>query len=248
MGIFSIFSKKKPLFEDYSALGADLHSHLIPGIDDGSKSVDESLALIDQLREIGFSKIITTPHVMYDGYKNSPEIINNGLKEVQEGLQKYNLNVPIEAAAEYMLDDGLEQKIEQQQILLIKGKYMLFELSYMNKPATLESIIFKIKSAGWQPILAHPERYPYLYSDKLEKYRAIKDLGVHFQLNIPSFAGAYGSDAKEFAEKLAAAEMVEFVATDLHNEHHLMHLENARKEKSLFNLIQSGRLLNNQLI
>ena len=248
MGLFSIFKSKEPLLPDYSLLQVDLHSHLIPGIDDGARDISESLALLEQFQEFGYKKVITTPHIMFDGYRNSPTNIMAGLEKIREAATEAGLTIEIDAAAEYMLDDGLLPKLESGDFLTINNKYFLFELSYLNAPATIENVVSKIKALGYSPLLAHPERYPYFYSSRLEAYSDLKEKGVYFQLNIPSLVGHYGPPAKEFAEKLIDHDMVEFLASDLHNERHIIVLKNALKEKYLLKLVESGRLLNNQLL
>lgn len=219
--MFSFFKKSKPKDPgvNFSKLGADLHSHLIPGIDDGAQNVHESIVLIRKMMELGFRKIITTPHIMADYYRNTPETINRGLDFLREELVKQNIDIPIEAAAEYYLDETFESKLEKGNILTIGDKFLLFEISFVNYPQNLFDIVEKIKDKGYKPILAHPERYPYL-SESLDNYRRIKDSGCYFQLNTIALTGYYGKQSQKIAEQLIDNMMVDFIASDMH---HLKH-------------------------
>ena len=178
MSLFSRIFKKEKVFPpaDLSVLKTDVHSHLIPAIDDGSKSMDDSISMIRRFKEFGFTKVTTTPHVMSDFYKNTPEIILGGLEEVKKELTKNKINVSMSAAAEYYLDENLEEKIKNKELLTIGENYVLFELPFMSEPPNLASTIFDLQTNGYKPILAHPERYGFWYQD-FEKYRELKDKG-----------------------------------------------------------------------
>lgn len=217
--IQNIFTKgkAKPLF----GIHTELHSHLLEGIDDGVKTIDEAIFIIAEFEKMGISKIITTPHIMLDYYKNTPEIIANKLSELKIALKNQSINIQIEAAAEYYLDEGLMAKLEKEEPLLTFGdKYLLFEMSYINQSAYLTSAVFALKSQGYKPILAHPERYPYLYAG-IEKFIELYELGVLFQLNINSLGGYYEKQAQKFAQKLIDLKMVDFIGSDCHGIRHL---------------------------
>jgi tyrosine-protein phosphatase YwqE len=213
--IFSFFKKKK---EESNAprLKVDLHSHLIPGIDDGSQSMEESLSLLKGMETLGYEKVITTPHIMADAYRNTPQIIQNGLKSLRKAARKEGLIIKIEAAAEYYLDDGFEELLQKSKILTLKGEYLLFETSYFAKPMQLEEMIFAISSSGYKPLMAHPERYRYI-KDPLKEYSRFKELGVLFQVNLNSFGGHYGRDAKQKADFLSKEGMIDFLGSDVHH-------------------------------
>jgi len=213
--MFSFFKKKRepkrgPL------LKVDLHSHLIPAIDDGSQSLEESMRLIRALHALGYEKLITTPHIMSDAYRNSAENIYNGLEFLREEIQKEALDIKIDAAAEYYLDDGFFDELKKPRILSIADKFLLFETSYFSKPLHIEEMIFAIGAAGYQPIMAHPERYRYIKEPEKE-YKRFKDLGVHFQVNLNSFGGHYGRQAKHLAEYLSHEGMIDFLGSDTHH-------------------------------
>ncbi len=240
-------SKNKSIITDLSAIGVDMHSHLIPGIDDGAETIEDSLALIDRFIELGFRKIITTPHIMSDYFKNTPEIIQAGLADLKKAIANKGIDFEVEAAAEYYLDENLTGLIENKKILSFgKEKYLLFELSYINAPSNLKEAVFKMITSGYTPVIAHPERYPYYYND-FEKYEELKDSGCILQLNTISLAGYYGKGAKKTAEKLLDANLIEMLGSDMHHQRHAAAMRQALSEKSLLKIIASGNLLNDSL-
>ena len=233
--IFSIFSlsKEKTLESlDFSTLNVDMHSHLIPGIDDGAKTMEDSISLIKTLHGLGFTRLITTPHIMSDYYKNTPAIINAGLEQVREALKTENITVEISAAAEYYIDDGFLQKLEEEKLMTFGDNYLLVEISYINHPDNLKDIFFRMRVAGYKPVLAHPERYPFWYNN-FDEYRSIRDSGVLLQLNLNSLTGYYGPDAKKAGEKMIDLEMIDMVGTDMHHTKHANSLRSCLNQKYL---------------
>lgn len=232
---------------DFSFASTDMHSHLIPGIDDGSQSIEDSMEMIKELYNAGFRKLITTPHVMSDFYRNTPEIILHGLEQLREAVKKEEglSGLTIEAAAEYYLDEGLQEKIENHEILTFGKNYLLFEISYINFPDNLDSVIFLMQTNQYRPVLAHPERYPFWYKD-FEKYKKLKDNGVLFQINVNSLTGYYSLGAKKIAEKLIDNNMVDFIGTDTHGDKHIEALKHCMTEKYLHKISELG-VLNNTL-
>jgi tyrosine-protein phosphatase YwqE len=237
------FSSSGPALGDFSAVAVDMHSHLIPGIDDGAKALEDSVALIRRMHELGFKKLITTPHIQHEYYKNTPEIIELGLERVQEALHKESIPVNVEVAAEYLIDDGFEEKVSAGNLMTFGDKHVLVELSYFNPHPNLKTFIFNLQIDGYKVILAHPERYSYWFND-FGKFEDLKDRGVFFQVNMVSLAGYYPEPVKKFAEKLIEKGMIEFVGSDMHNMNYMGALEQSLKERSLVRLIESGRLLN----
>lgn len=249
MSILDLFRSSKteevtPL--DLSWMAVDMHSHLIPGIDDGSKSLEESLALIGRMEGYGLKKLIITPHIMTEFFKNTPEIIQSGLEELKLAVRKENINIELEAAAEYYLDEIFLEKILQgQQLLTFGNNYVLVETGFMSKPSMLLESFFQLEMAGYQPILAHPERYLYLHHDT-ELLEAMIDRNMKFQLNLLSITGYYSKPVKKFAERLVDEGLVKLVGTDCHNERYLDHMEKLTEEK-YFHKLQSLDLLNKSL-
>ena len=203
-----------------------MHSHLLPGLDDGAETVEHSLDLLRALRELGFRKLIMTPHIMGDFYKNTPESIRAALEQLRAAATAAGLgDVELDCAAEYYLDEFLGHKLADGTEMLTFGgdkRYLLFETSYMNEPLNLFETIFKLKAQGYRPVLAHPERYTYLYGrfGEIEKLR--QDHGVLLQVNLNSLAGYYSPAAKKVAEQLVDGGLVDFVGTDTH---HLRHTD-----------------------
>lgn len=220
-----------------------MHSHFIPGIDDGAKTLNDSLEMLRTMQELGYRKVITTPHIMGDFYRNTPEIINSGLDKLKEAAAASGITIGIEAAAEYYFDYELEDKIDKGNMLTFGKNYLLFEVSYMNAPDGLDGIIFKLQTHGYIPVLAHPERYPYWFRD-MSNFEKLKDKGVLFQLNINSLTGYYSPATLKIAEQMIDKGWYEFAGTDCHHSGHLGLLQKARTSVHLKKLIESGKLLN----
>jgi protein-tyrosine phosphatase len=217
---------------DLSTLHADMHSHLIPGIDDGAKTIEDSLELIRFLHSKGYQKLITTPHVMSDYFRNTPEIILSGLDTVRAAVKEAGIPVTIEAAAEYYIDDGFSRKMEEEKLLTFGDNFLLMEVSYINPPDSVSEVFFRSQVLGYRPILAHPERYPFWYRD-LEQYRRFYEMGVILQLNLNSLSGYYGPDAKRIAEKLIDMEIIGALGSDMHHTRHAQALEFTTHERYL---------------
>ena len=231
---------------DYGLLVTDFHSHLIPGIDDGARTIEDSLTMIRQFKELGFKKLITTPHIQDEYYKNTPEIILSGLETVKAAMDEAGIEIEIEAAAEYLLDDGFEKKLKSGELMTFGQKHILVELSYFSPHPNLLTFIFELQLEGYQVILAHPERYSYWFNS-LQKFDELKNRGVLFQLNTVSLSGHYGNEVKKIAEKLIDQGVYDFIGSDMHNQHYMNSFIRARFEKSLKKLMDSGKLKNNQL-
>ena len=252
MSLFgSLFSAKAkepnyPEVPDFSTVVTDIHSHLIPGIDDGVKTMEQSIDMIRAFSMLGFKKLVTTPHIMSDYFKNTPEIILSGLENVRAAVKKEGINIEIDAAAEYYLDENFLTKLKNERLLAIKNKFLLFEISYINPPDNLISVIFEINIKNYTPLLAHPERYNYWY-DKFDEYIKIKEAGVLFQLNVNSLAGYYGTASRKTAERLVDENMVDFIGSDLHGPRHMDSLSRVVDEKYFRKLMAQG-VKNNLLI
>jgi tyrosine-protein phosphatase YwqE len=242
--IFSFFRSKKS--KDIKSLKVDLHSHLIPSIDDGANDIDESISLIKSLKELGYQKLITTPHIMFDTYKNDANIIKQGLNLINDRLIQENIDIDIDIAAEYYIDDGFLDKLQNDQILSINGKYLLFETSYISKPIQLEDTMFAISSAGYVPLMAHPERYRYI-KDFKQEYARFKDLGVMFQVNINSFGGYYGKDAYAKAMFLSKEGMIDFLGSDTHHIKQTQILKKVLSSKEYKEIFKNNQILNDTL-
>ncbi|MCU0400952.1 MAG: capsular biosynthesis protein [Algoriphagus sp.] len=244
------FLKKKPSEVeplDLTWLQVDMHSHLIPGIDDGSKSMDESLDLIQRLADFGLRKIITTPHIMSEYYRNTPEIIRLGLEDLQKAAKSSGIQIEIEAAAEYYMDEIFLEKVKSEEPLLTFGaSFILVETGFINKPQMLLDIIFHLEMAGYKPILAHPERYQYLLTDKILQDELI-ERNLLFQVNLLSLTGFYSKQVKDFGETLIERNAVALLGTDCHNARYLDMLETLPKQQKIYEKIKKLELINHQL-
>ena len=240
------FKKSSPILEpiDFSVVGVDLHSHLIPGIDDGAKDLDDSITIIKELIDQGFSKIITTPHIMSDLYKNTPETINSGLEILKRRLGNDNIEIDISAAAEYYVDFDFEQRIGNEKFLTFGEKYILIEFSFLESPRNMYDIIFKLQLEGYVVVLAHPARYQYF---DLKDYESLINRGVLFQLNLLSLIGYYSNQVKANAKLLIDNKFVSFVGTDCHNLNHARLYPKCMISKSWHELVNSGTLINSEL-
>jgi len=244
----SLFSKKKVSIESFSTIGVDLHSHLIADIDDGVKTIDEAIEIILEIKSMGFKKIITTPHTMRGGYDNTPEIIKSGYSDLVKELKNRNIHFPIEVASEYYMDETFVKLIkDEKEILTFGDNYVLFELSYMSKHNNMETVFFDMNVAGYKPVMAHPERYPYLHTKTLDKYKKIKEAGIYLQINMFSLVGYYGKPAQKIAEQLIDAEMVDFIGTDIHNTTQLEILKSCLKSEYVEKIMNSKNLKNKLL-
>ncbi len=242
--IFKSDKLKEPV--DLSLIGTDMHSHLVPGIDDGSKTIEESIELIKSLYDFGYKKIITTPHIFTDYYNNTTEIIIKGFDNLKLAISEAQIPIQLEVAAEYMFDDSFIKKYRSGELLTFGEKYILLELPAFTPPNELLQTIFNLKIDGYNPILAHPERYSYWHYN-MEHYASLKDRGVFFQINLPSLSGYYSSQVQKIAEQLIDNNMIEFVGTDLHNNIYLNEVDKSRFSKHLEKLVISGKLLNKTL-
>jgi len=228
-------------------LKLDLHSHLIPGIDDGSASMAESLFLLKEMKKLGYEHIVTTPHIMVDAYRNTPKIIRKGLTALRSEARAAGIAIELEAAAEYYLDEGFYEHLQSGDLLAIKEKYLLFETSYVSKPLQIEEMIFEIGAAGYTPLMAHPERYRYV-SDPKREYGRFKELGVLLQLDINSLGGYYGRSAKQNAEFLVKHGMVDFLGSDVHHKKHVEALSSVFESDAYAEVFRYNTILNDTLL
>ena len=230
-----IFFKKKeiPLINFFPKGFVDIHSHLLPGIDDGAKDLDRSIELILKMHSYGIKKIITTPHVLGDVYQNSSSTIKEKLKEVKDELIKRDIkDISIEAAAEYMMDEQFSELLENDDILTLKDNFVLVEMSYFSAPLNVYDILFQIQLKGYKPILAHPERYNFYHND-LNHYHKLKKAGCLFQLNLLSLTEQYGKGVQKISQKLLNENLYDFVGTDTHHHNHLALLKKIGTKKNL---------------
>jgi tyrosine-protein phosphatase YwqE len=226
---------------DFSFLGCDMHSHLVPEIDDGSQSLEDSLALIRKYKEAGYQKLITTPHIHSAFFDNNVQKISTHFTLLKHYIAHHRIGIELETAAEYFLDAYFQSHILPAGGLLTFGNnYLLVETSMAGWPHNFQELIFLIQSKGYTPVLAHPERY--LYETGTALYEQLKARGVLLQMNLLSVIGYYGRGVKEQAEQLLQAGLYDFCGSDVHHIHHmeiLFKLKNDFPEK-MHQLAQYG--------
>jgi len=242
--MFGLFKKKKIVPEfNFSNIGTDMHSHIIPGIDDGAQTLNDSIILARKFKALGFKKLITTPHIIDDYYRNTADTINRGLDILRKGLLEVQLDLEIDAAAEYYLDETLEKKIKQKDILTFGNRYLLFELSYINSPQNLTDFIKMMQDEGFKPVLAHPERYSYFYNS-IENYHQIRETGCLLQLNSIALIGYYGPGVRKIAEEMVENHLVDFIGSDMHHLKHADALEESLNTPLMQRLLSQHKLNN----
>ncbi|HET8885496.1 MAG TPA: CpsB/CapC family capsule biosynthesis tyrosine phosphatase [Salinimicrobium sp.] len=234
--MFSFFQSKKFLIDalqDY----VDIHNHILPGIDDGAKDLNDSLNIIKGLSDLGITNFIATPHIMNDYYGNNNQSIETAFSLLKEQLEKEGRNISLRYAAEYMMDPKFELLLKEKNLLSLSRNYVLMEMSYFQAPLNLDEVIFETFTKGYLPVLAHPERYVFFHP-KFHRYTKIKSKGVFFQLNALSLTDHYGPSTRKAALKLLESGMIDFLATDTHHVQHIEQLKEVRvSEKHLKLLI-----------
>lgn len=216
----SLFKTKPKLAALIPSNYVDIHSHVLPGIDDGAKTMEDTRFLLDGMAQLGFSKSITTPHTMGNVWDNTSETIKEALEAVQTHLQVPAQKLHLQSASEYFLDESLMKMISDKALLTLKENYVLVEMSYLNAPLQLYDFLFELQLKGYQLILAHPERYSFLHGKKKE-YAKLKKAGCMFQLNLLATVGYYGKDVCEIADYLLKEDCYDFVGSDIHHAQHL---------------------------
>ena len=241
--MFNWLRKNKNVTVD---LVIDVHSHLLPGLDDGVRTFEQAEEIIRKFMALGYYELITTPHVMSDAYRNTSEMILARLEELRAYLAERDIKIRVEAAAEYYLDEDLFQKLEQSELLLTFGdKYLLFETNFLTEPMNMKEFIFLATTRGYKPVLAHPERYLYLQQD-LSKAEDLLDRGVLFQANISSFTGYYSKQVQATVNKLVEKKCIHMLGSDCHHLHHVNLITEALSTK-YFRKALSLPLLNKSL-
>jgi tyrosine-protein phosphatase YwqE len=230
------FLKNKPVLSDLIPNNyIDIHSHLLPGIDDGAKSIEDTQSLLIALKKIGFSQFITTPHVMKHVWDNTSESIQEKLGATTAELKTKNTNIQLKVAAEYLMDGEFMKLFQSEPLLTLKENHVLVEMSYINPPIQLYDILFELQVSGYKPVLAHPERYSF-YHNNFSEYLKLKNVGCLFQLNLLSTVGYYGEGVTKTASKLLEKGLIDFVGSDVHHQNHVTNFDKKIKIKDILSL------------
>jgi protein-tyrosine phosphatase len=237
------FFRKRVEYSDFSTVGIDMHSHLIPGVDDGAQSVADSINIIQGLKDLGFSHLYTTPHTLLDFHPNTKETLTAG-KELLDG--KLPEGITLNLSSEYFMDEGFQEQLHNNSLMPLPGNRLLVECSQISRPPDLEGVIFDIGIRGFQPVLAHPERYLFFHKE-FDYFIRLKDMGVELQVNALSLTDHYGKSIRKIAEKLIDHDMIDFIGTDIHHFRHLELLKKVPSTKHFERLVKSGLLKNQGL-
>lgn len=233
--MFNLFRKKGADVPSVLPFQTDIHSHILPGIDDGSPDIYTSLELVKGIRALGIRKTVATPHIIGDMFRNTPETIGVALAALKAACEKEAVDIEISAAAEYMLDDYFLMLLNSDAPLLaIDQNIILTEQSFASPTGNLHEISFEIMKKGYKAIMAHPERYHY-YHNNYEQYTRLKDMGFLLQINVLSLVGYYGKPAAKAAKYIFDNDLADLVGTDMH---HYRHLAALKSEETLAVLYQ----------
>ena len=211
----------------------DIHNHILPGIDDGAKTVKESVDLIRGFSEMGITNLVATPHIMSNLYPNTKETISASMDFLTNEMVSNDLkDISIEAAAEHMIDENFEELLERGGVMPMRKQYLLVEMSYLQASINFDNATQSIMKKGFFPILAHPERYGYWHTNK-SKYSAYKKKGIQYQLNILSLSDYYGPEVHNVALNLLDHGLFDYIATDIHRTEQIDYLKEIQIKASL---------------
>jgi len=245
MLLHNLFAAKKPQ-STYSVLNTDIHSHFIPGIDDGSKSVEESVALLKQMNSCGFQKIVCTPHVQDEYYRNSRETILPAFDVLQNEVQRCISELELFVAAEYLIDEGFSEHQKQGLLSFGKKKYVLVEFSFFAPFPQYKNRLQDMLMKGYTPVLAHPERYGY-WNVQDSVFEEMRMAGIEMQVNIPSLCGYYGSDIRKRAFGLIEKGLITCAGSDVHNQNYMSVLTDGLKQKQIQKFLREAAVMNHTI-
>lgn len=245
--MFNLFKKKQEARPIFAALGTDMHCHLVPQVDDGSKCIEESIECLQTLQAVGYNKVIITPHFQHPRFPNDEDDIVRRYEEVKKRAIEAGITLEFGGiGGEYRIDSGFAKRLENPRFLLVGGKYVLVEFSLHQQMMGCDEMIFDMQMKGYEVILAHPERYPYLSvgSSRMEQ---LKNQGVFFQVNALSLGGFYGDEAKRRAFTMLEEGIVEFMGTDTHNTLYAQALTDLSRNRKVEKVLEKYEFLNKTL-
>ena len=242
--MLSIFSFAPKVKEDFSLLGTDMHSHLLPAVDDSGESTNHCLRMIRSLEDMGFHTLYTTPHSIQSIHPNTLESLAESYNTIKDSLPE---NLRFDYSSEYFLDELFLNNLDNKQLRPLPDNRLLIEFSMVSMPYKLETQFFDILMQGYQIVLAHPERYLFFQKDQGILAR-LKDMDIEFQVNALSLGGYYGDNVKHLADKLIDNGWVDFIGTDAHHDKHIRALRKIPATRSYKRLLDQGILKNNTLL
>lgn len=216
--MFNIFRKKSK--QDAKLFyTTDVHSHILPGVDHGSQSVDESLEMLRAQLDMGITRVMCTSHVTAETFENTPETLTAAFNVLKKAIEEEGLPIEIYVSAEYRIDEYWNSEYEAGHVLPMPGNHVLLENSFVQELIGIDNMMFDLQVKGYRPILAHPERYRY-YHDRRDRYKTLHNASVKFQVNILSLAGYFGGGARDRAVWLIQNNLCDMLGSDMHNMEH----------------------------
>lgn len=247
--LFNFFKRKEKPEPQKLFYTTDIHSHVLPGIDDGSPNTDVSIALLEAMKSWGIDSIVATPHIAEDSFENTPQSIKKAYDKLSVRMLDMAMDMNVKFSAEYRIDNRFRKMFEDDELIIMPNNYLLIENSFVQPPIDLKNIIYELQLRDLKPILAHPERYGY-YQRKKEIYEELFESGCEFQINLLSLAGYYGDREKETALWLANKGYISFVGSDLHHFGHVEVINKFLRSKEYPSIAErvAPLIKNNQLI
>ena len=247
MWLKSLFRINKRKVKNYSFLKTDIHNHILYGLDDGARSIEESLHLINGMANLGFTKLIPSPHIMNHLYPNNKETIDKPFIHVRKMIeeQKGGLKIP-NYGAEYLIDEEFPNLRKNGLLIPFYKNFVLIEMSYLSKSILFEEEVYQLQMAGFQPVLAHPERYLYLHGIP-NIYEKIVGSGCQLQLNLLSLTKRYSNGVTKVAKKILKDQLYHWAGSDVHKFEHIQGL-NSLLHSDNINLISNYPFYNNLII
>lgn len=240
--------KKQPQRVDPFSIGerlqVDVHSHLVPGVDDGAKDLKSSLALVDQLVALGYRGAVLTPHIYAGLYPNSLATLREPFASLQDAVKERHPEFQLHLAAEYFTDEHFMECIQRDDVLFFPvgdARAVLFEMGFQEAAPNVHEVVFELQLNGYQPVLAHVERYPYLVADARELAK-FEDRGVWLTVNAASLTGAYGPEVATFAADLVTSGRARMLCSDAHGERHLNALAALQTHAGVHGALEAGHL------
>lgn len=244
--MFNFFKKSsnepKGLF--YST---DIHCHIVPGVDDGARAVEDSLSLVSKECVWGIKRIFCTPHITEETFENTPETLSKAFDVLKQNVDKAGIKIDLDYSAEHRLDPYFQSQFEKGAVRPLPNNYLLVENSFVQEAWNLDQQVYNLSIKGFKPILAHPERYHYYITNR-DRYEQLHSVGLLFQVNLLSLSGYYGKEQKRTAEWLIEKNMVDFLGSDMHHMRHAEAIDRyiAGKDYKKHSAALNGRILNDR--